>query len=213
MLEQELKKIWKDSDEIEKIKFDFSRLIIDLNGKMNKLEGAIRRRNRREVITASVMIPVFGALAYLTPFPLTKMGIILATFGYCFYVYKIRDHRKQQPPIYPRNSFRDQLESWRSNLLQEARFSSTILYWFLIPSIIPYVVSILGLGDPQEYGYSNSIINQILPMSPGVKLINIALAIIVFTTIYWSNKRLVEKVFKPLIEDIEKVQYQFEQEG
>jgi len=210
MLEQELKEIWKGSNEAEKIKFDLSRLIIDLNNKINKLEGAIRSRDRKAVFTAFLMIPVFGFLAYLTPFPLTKTGIILAIFGYFIYIYRIRGHRKQKLPICLTNSFRDQLEDWKTNILLEVRLSNTVLYWFLIPSIIPFIISILGLGDPQEYGISNAFVNQVLPMSLGFKFANIIFAIIIFLSIYWANKRVIAKVYKPLIEDIEKVQSQFE---
>ena len=54
MLEQELKEIWKNSSQKEKIKFETSRLLIDLKSKMDHIEKAIHRRDRTE-IAASIL--------------------------------------------------------------------------------------------------------------------------------------------------------------
>ncbi len=210
MLEQELKKIWKNSSETERIKFDLSKLMIELNDKINKFERAFRRRDREELITALISIPIFGCIAYLIPFPITKVGIILAMIGFIWSIYERRNHRKKMTPINPILSFREQLEKQKDNILQELKRYDTVLYWFIIPGFIPYAVSIIGLGDPAEYGWSNTIINQLLPMPLIYKIGSLVFAVVIFVAIFWAHKRVIRKQFKPLIENIDKVMHQLE---
>ena len=213
MLEQELKEIWKNSSSEERIKFDLSILIIEVNEKMNKLEKAIRKRDTVDLITSIVSIPLFGYMAYTVPFPITKIGIILAMIGFVWIIIKRRNHQKLKSPISPDMSFRDQLKSQKSRLRNEVRLLDTVLYWFLIPGFIPYTISILGLGDPAAYGWSNAIIDQILPLPFIYKLGYLFFALVVFAAIYWANKRVIKKTLKPMIQDIENAQLQLENEG
>lgn len=213
MLEQELKEIWKHSADGEKIKFDLSRLMIELNGKMNRIERGIRRRDRSEIITSILAIPIFGYLAYEVPFPLTKVGLILAIIGFVWVIYKYRVNKKNKFPTRLNLSFREQLENQKANMAQEAQLLDTVLYWFLIPSFIPYTISILGLGNPDEYGWSNRIANELLPIPFIYKLASLVLAAVIYAAILWTNKRILKKTLQPLIKDIEQVQYQLEKEG
>ena len=213
MLEQELKEIWRNSSETERIKFDLSKLMIELNDKINKFERAFRRRDREELITAAISIPIFGCIAYLIPFPITKVGVILAMIGFIWGVYERRNHRKRQAPINPILSFREQLEHQKNNMHREVKRYHTVLYWFLIPGFIPYAISILGLDDPREYGWSNTILNQLLPMPFIYKIGYLVFAAVIFIAIYWVHKRIIRKQFIPLIEDIDKVMHQLEHEN
>jgi uncharacterized membrane protein len=211
MLETELKEIWKNSSAEERIKFDLSRLIIDVNEKVSKLEQAIRSRDIADLVTSLVSIPIFGFLAYVVPFPVTRIGILLAMVGFIWNIIAKRIHQKKKQPVSATTSFREQLAVQKSRLLQEIRLSDTVLYWFLLPGFIPFAVSILGLGDPMAYGLTNELINQILPMSFAFKLGNLLFAVVVFGAIYWANKRNIRKTLVPMIEDIENAQQQLEQ--
>ncbi|WP_106793224.1 hypothetical protein [Aquimarina sp. Aq78] len=213
MLEKRLKEIWKNSSQTEKIKFDLSRLIIDLNDKTNNIEKAIRRRDITDFITTIISIPIFGYIAYIVPFPITKVGIILAMIGFVWGIIKRRNHNNNKKPIQLSLSFRAQLENQKANMLQEIRLLDTVLYWFIIPGFIPYAISIIGLGDPSEYGWSNTIINQVLPMPLMYKIVSLIFAIVVFAAIFWVNKRVIRKTLKPLIEDIDKVMHQLAHEN
>jgi len=213
MLEQELKEIWRNSSQEEKIKFDLSRLIIDLNDKTSSIEKNIRRRDNTDFVTAILSVPIFGYIAYVIPFPITKVGIILAMIGFIWGIIKRRNHKKNKLPIQLNLTFREQLKNQRINMLKEVRLLDTVLYWFIIPSFIPYAISIIGLGDPTEYGWSNTMLNQLLPISLSYKMANLIFAVAIFATILWTNKRIIRKTLKPLIKDIDKVMHQLEQEN
>lgn len=210
MLEQELKEIWKNSSNTEKIKFDLSRLLIDLNDNINSLEKAILKRDRVDFATALISIPVFGYITYIIPFPITKVGVILAMIGFIWSIIKRRSHKKNKLPIQLNLSFREQLENQKTNMLQEVKLLDTVLYWFLIPSFIPFAISIIGLGDPTEYGWSNTILNQVLPMPLTYKIANLIFAVIICIVIFWANKRVIRKTLKPHIKDIDKVIHQLD---
>ena len=195
MLEQELKEIWKDSSETEKIKFDLSKLMIELNGKIKRvLKELFRRRNIGELITAVISIPIFGCIAYLIPFPITKIGVVLAMIGFIWGMFERRNHRKQKAPINLILSFQEQLGNQKKNMHREVKRYDTVLYWFLIPSFIPYAISIIGLGDPTEYGLSNTILNQLLPMPFIYKNRFFSFfAVVIFVAIFRAHKRAVRK--------------------
>ncbi|WP_074407707.1 hypothetical protein [Aquimarina megaterium] len=213
MLEQELKEIWKNSSETERIKFDLSKLMIELNDKINRFERAFRRRDREELITTVISIPIFGCIAYLIPFPITKVGVILAMIGFIWGIFERRNHRKQKAPINLTLPFQEQLENQKNNMYREVKRYDTVLYWFLIPSFIPYAISIIGLGDPTEYGLSNTILNQLLPISFIYKIGSLVFAVVIFVAIFWAYKRVIRKQFKPLIKDIDKVMHQLKHEN
>lgn len=206
MIEQELKEIWKHAPEQERIRFDVSKLLIDLDSKLEKLNSAIKRRDRSDLIVSIISIPMFAALFFVVPFPMTKVGILLGLLGFLWNILKRRNHMLQKLPGDPSQPFRQQLENQRTNLIQEARMMDTVLYWMLLPGFIPFAISILGLGDPIAYGIDHHIINQLLPMPFMYKIAYLLFAVIVFTAIYWENKRQIRKTLNPMIAEIELAQ-------
>ena len=99
MLEQELKEIWRNSSRTEKIKFETSRLLIDLKNKINRMEKSIRNRDIAEITTAILMIPVFGYFAYEIPFMVTKVGCILTMIWVGYLIFKLKDVKRHKLPI------------------------------------------------------------------------------------------------------------------
>lgn len=91
MLEQELKEIWKTASQADTIKFDLSRLMIDINNKMRSIERTIRRRDRREIAAAVLMTPICGYLAYDLPFTASKIGSILILIWCIYVIFKLRN--------------------------------------------------------------------------------------------------------------------------
>lgn len=210
MLEQELKNIWKNSAKIEKVKFDTSRLLIEINDRMTQLERGIRRRDRREIGTALVSIPVFAYIAYVIPFPLTKVGAILAILNFVYFIYRLRTNKKRKRPTQLDASFANQLENQKANLKEESRLLNTVEYWFLIPAFIPYCLSIIGLGNPADYDWNSDVARMFFPLPLSAKITSIVIAVVMFTLIIWVNKRVVKKTLKPMIADIENIQEQLE---
>ena len=212
MLEQELKEIWRNSSETEKIKFEMSRLLIDLKNKMSRIERYIRIRDILEISTAILFIPILGYLAYEIPFVVTKIGCILLMTWFGYIIFKFRDVKKHKLPIDLALSFREHLANRKAYLLQEARLIDTIFYWFLLPILVAYSIFVLGLGDPVEYGWSNIIANKMLPIPLINRIGYLIFCAVIFAGLLWKNKRSVNKIYKPVIKDIERVQQQLESE-
>lgn len=213
MLEQELKDLWRNSPEKERVKFDLSRLLIDLNGQLENLNTQIRRRDRKDMFTMLISIPIFTYLIFIIPFPITKAGLVLAILGMVWHVLRRRDHSLNRIPVDHTLPLKEQLGIQRANLEHEKKLMSTVLYWFIIPSFVPFAVSILGLGDPRNYGWSNFFVDQVLPMPIIYKLAYLIFAVIVFWVLYWENNRIVRRTLQPMIREIEEAQRELSSEA
>lgn len=212
MLEQALKEIWKNSSQAEKIKFDLSRLLIDLKSKMDSIERTIRKRDIAEITTALLMIPLFGYFAYEIPFVVSKVGSILSMIWFGYLIFKLRDVKEHKLSIDPALSFREQLANQKAYILQQARLIDTVLYWYLLPPLVAHAILVLGLGDPVEYGWANIIVNEILPIPLIYKIVYLVFCAVLYAGILWINKRAVRRTYQPIIKEIERVQQQLESE-
>ena len=213
MLEQELKNIWRNSSKAGRIKFETSRLMIDLNRKMNRFEKAIRFRDMREIGASILGIFLFGYFTYEIPFVLTKAASFFGMIWFAYVIYRFRAARKQKHPSNLSSTFREQLQNQKEYLLQQARLLDTVFYWYLLPPFIINVLFVIGLGDPKDYGWSNIIANNLLPISLFSKIGYLLFIAVLYAGILWLNKRTVKKDLKPVINDIERVLQQLESEN
>ena len=212
MLEQELKNIWKNSSKAEQIKFETSRLMIDLNRKMNRFEKTIRYRDMREISSSVLGILLFGYFVYAIPFLLTKIASFFTVIWFVYVIYKFRAVKKHKSPANLSLSFREQLEHQKVNMIRQARLLDTVLYWYLLPPFILNVIFIMGLGSPTDFSWSNSIANQLLPLTITYKIAYLLFIAVLYAGILWLNKRAVKKGINPVIKDIERVLQQLERE-
>ena len=210
MLEQELKNIWRNSSKTERIKFETSRLMIDLNRKMNHFEKAIHYRDIREIFSSVLGILLFGYCTYEIPFVLTKVASFFGMIWFAYVIYRFRAVKKQKLPSNLSLTFREQLENQKSNMIQQARLLDTVFYWYLLPPFIMNILFVIGLGDPKEYGWSNTIVNELLPIPLINKIVYLIFVAVLYAGILWLNKRAVKKNIKPVIKEIERVQQQLE---
>lgn len=209
MLEKELKDIWKGSSEIERIKFDLSRLMIDLNARMTRIEKVIRKRDFREIVGALIVLPIFGYLAYEIPYPITRVASVLTVVWALYVIYKFRSVQKRRIKEDFSLPFKQQLENQKTNMLDQHQLLNTVLYWYVLPPYILNLVFVWSLGYPSDIEWSGSLINH-LPMDTNGK-IGFTIALAVFNVfIVWLNKRAVKKTLNPLIADIERVQQQLD---
>jgi hypothetical protein len=211
MLEQNLKDIWRNSSQIEKIKFDLSRLVIDLNAKMNKIDKAIRTRDIREIGASVIGIIMFGYFAIEVPFPVSKIACVLTIGWFIYIIFKLRKNRKIKIAIDMSTPFNEQLDSQRKNMVQEAKLLNSVLYWYVLPPFIMNILFVVGIGNPADYSWSPMILDM-LPTTTNDK-ISILIFIALFNVfVVWLNKRAVRKSINPIIKDIETVQIQLQSE-
>lgn len=211
MVEQELKDLWRNSSQVEKIKFDLSRLLIDLNNKADKLDKVIRKRDIREIGASVLGAVLFVYFAYDIPFVITRIGCALTIAWFIYLVYKLRNNRQLKIPIDLTLPFKVQLDNQKQNMEQEARLLNTVLYWYVLPPFLANIVFIIGIGDPILSGWDSNLANY-LPTNLEDKLRMIGFLALFNVFIVWLNKRAVRKTIKPIIEDIDRLQKQLESE-
>jgi len=87
MMEEELTRIWQSSANEERLKFEKSRLIMDVQLSLDRIHKYIRYRDLSELIGATIVVPVFVYGAYIVPPTLSKNRIsfnsALGNFRYC----------------------------------------------------------------------------------------------------------------------------------
>ena len=185
MLEQELKNIWQNSPQKEIIKFEKSKLLIDLNHNISKFEKAIRNRNIREIGSALFVFAVFGYYAYLYSHPLAKIGAIIISLACLFIIYKLKQVQRLMKPINLTFSMKEQLIETRIYITNEKNLLDNVLYWYLLPLSFGMIIFTMGLN-----------------MSFKRLLISVPIFIVLNIVIYIINKLTVKKKFLPLIENI-----------
>src|SRR6218665_1616141 len=74
MTEEDLIKIWQSSPNRERVKFEKSRLMAEVQTSVGGLHGMIKYGNRTTMIIAPMIVLVFAFYIYLIPFTLSKIG-------------------------------------------------------------------------------------------------------------------------------------------
>jgi len=209
MLEQELKSIWKSSADADKIKFDLSRLMIDLKHKMDGLNKGIQNRDKREIAASIFGMLLFGYMATQIPFPITKAACIMTIGWFGYVIYRLRNAQKHKVTEDLSLSFKEQLVNQKKYMTHQGQLLDSVLYWYVLPPFILNVVFIMGLGDAAAYDWTPRFEN-ILPETMNDKLRMLGFIALFNGFVVWLNKRAVKKQIKPAIQEIERVQLQLE---
>lgn len=186
-MEEELIKIWQSSPNQERVKFEKSRLIIDVQASMDHFHKKIKYRDVREQIAVAIIIPVFAYYAYAIPHLLSKVASVLI-IGYALFVaIRIRKAKKNKPGAIT-ETYLAYLHKTRDYLLIQRQLLDSILYWYILPGMTLTMLFFMGSGMTGR-------VKPILKMA----LLNIVLA---FAT-YFLNKRAVQKEFIPRLAKID----------
>ncbi len=187
MIEQELINIWKYSSKQEQVKFDKSKLLIDLQTNLDKIEKSLKSRDRRELIPAIVMIPVFGFIAFFIPFILSKIGAALIVLWCIYLIIRIKNLKKYKP-IVPSETYLNYLYKTREYFLIQKKMLDTSLYWYILPCLTGVLLFLIGFN----MSYERLTVNIIGTIGLGA-------------IIYIMNKRAVKKEFDPVINKIDEI--------
>ncbi len=208
MLEQELKDIWNNSSRTAQISIETSQLVEELNAKVNGIQKKIRIRDVREISASVIGILIFSYLLYEIPFPITKLACSFSIIWFAFVIFKFRKSKKQNAVTNLSLSITEQLAYQETAMQQQIIFLNSAAYWYSIPPFITNFIFILGLGNPTDYNWINSIANSVLPLTDNMKVITlIGLAFFYGFTI-WINKRAASRDIKPLLKNIKVIQQQ-----
>lgn len=187
MKDEELKTIWKASNErIEEINLNNLNLN-DMNQAIKKFEQRITKRNNLEIAVAIGSIALFIVFAYIKVEPMAKLGAILLVLYAANVIYQLRKTESKQPTFDMTQSLKLQLIDYQNYIKAERKLLKNIAYWYLLPMLPGMVLFLIGTGSTPIY-----------------VIIYFVVVIIMFTGIYLLNQKAVRGNMDPLIEDINK---------
>ena len=194
-MEEELIKIWQSSPNQERVKFERSRLILDVQSGMDRLHRSIKYRDLREQIAIIVVVPAFTYASYVLPNLLSKVASLLIA-GWAVYIWvKLRNAKKHKPGAFT-ETYLEYLHKTKHYLLIQKRLLDSVIYWYILPGVSLTMLFVIGLG---VVGKSMTIIKM--------AIVNAVLAV----GTYILNKRAVKMEFIPRLAKIDELIHVMEQ--
>ena len=132
MIEDELIKIWQSSSSQERIKFEKSKLMIELQSSLDKLNGWWKFGVRVEVIAAFIAIPIFAFLTYWVPYTTSKIASVLIIIYVVYVITRLIGIKKHKPSDLEEN-YLEYLKKSRAYLEAQKRLFETSIYWAALP--------------------------------------------------------------------------------
>ncbi len=212
MLEQELKDIWNNSSQTETISIETDLLIQELNSEVNAIQKTIRRRDIREISASVLGIIMYSFLLYEIPFPISKLACSLSISWFIFVILKFQKSKRQNIPTNLSLSLTEQLAQQNTLMQQQKNLLNSSVYWYSLLSFVINFIFIIGLENPLDYNWTNTLATTFLPLSFSFKIIMIIGLAFIYSFIIWINKRVINKSIKPLIQNIEIIQQQLKTE-
>lgn len=191
MIEDELVKIWQSSPNQERIKFEKSRLMINVQSSMDRLHRFVKYRDLMDTIPAIIIIPVFASYTFIVPFILTKIASGFIALWAIYLIIRLRKAKKNKPGAMT-GTYLEYLQKNRRFLMDQKAMMDTILYWAIIPLIT--LVSLFFIGF--FIGRPGPPIKRAIALGG-----NIVLGIVV----YLMNKWAVKKQIMPKLEKVEEL--------
>ena len=188
MIEEELIKIWQSSPNRERVKFEKSRLMIDVQSSMERLHRGIKYRDLMEQLGVIVVSPVFAYYAYVIPYPLTKVASVLTILWGIYVIIRLRNAKKNKPGAFT-ETYLDYLRKTREYLTIQKTMIDNVIYWYILPAWAILTLFVSGaIGEPGKLTWIIETEVLIIFVSVGT---------------YYLNKRAVKKQFVPRIAKVE----------
>ncbi len=132
MIEDELIKIWQSSSNQERVKFEKSKLMIELQSSLGRLHRWWKYMELFEVALAIFGILVGVFVIFKVPFVLLKIAIALIVIIAIYLIIKYKDVRGFKPSDLEEN-YLDYLKKNRQYLEVQKKFLKTYVYWGILP--------------------------------------------------------------------------------
>ena len=173
MIEKELIQMWQSSPAQEQVKFEKSRLMLDVQANADKLHRAMKWLYLREGLGAIFAIPMFSYYAYVIPYPLTKVAFILIALWAAYILYVIKKSKEKSPNQFSAN-YLNYLQQTEVYLEDQMRLRQNIFYWYVLPFISFIYLGLLGtyLAEPESAGFLAIVAAVCLVGSIGTYFLN-----------------------------------------
>tara|TARA_R110002050_G_scaffold300287_1_gene468580 strand:+ start:7621 stop:8202 length:582 start_codon:yes stop_codon:yes gene_type:complete len=187
MMDDELIKIWQTSPNQEKIKFEKSRLMLDVQSSLDHFHKSIKYRDIMKTIPAIFIIPFLVRIAYTIPFTLSKIGVIWIILSIIYIIIRLQITKRHKPSAFT-ETYHNYLYKTKVYLNIQKKLLDTVLFWYFSPIAIGVVLFFVGsITDMQELFLKLTLL--------------IGLGIIV----YYLNKRVVKKQITPRLKKIDEL--------
>lgn len=188
-MEDELIKIWQSSPEVEQIKFEKSRLMLDLESSLNRLKRGWKNMQLREIIAAIFVIPFFIHRAFMSEQILVKIGAAWIVLSTIYIIYRLLAIGKYKPGTVT-ETYLDYLYQSKNYLSLQKKMLDTVLIWYFSPIAIGVLLILLGRIENTSKFYL------------GVLMLTVSGAIVHFLN-KWSAKKHITPRIKKIDELIE----------
>jgi hypothetical protein len=152
MIEDELIKIWQSSNSQERIKFEKSKLMIELHSSLGRLHRWWKYLEMVNVISALITVPPFIFVVYWAPFTSMKIASALIIVWAIYVGIRMSGIKKLKPGDVEENYLR-YLEKTRVYLLGQKRLLETSLNWAILTIYPIFLLFFAGVWEIPKARY------------------------------------------------------------
>lgn len=189
-MEDELIKIWQSSPEIEQVKFEKSRLMIELESSLNRIQRVWKNMLIRETLAAAICIPIFAYQVFTHPFTLTRIGSGLIVLAVVYIVFRLFRFKRQKPNNNSEN-YLDYLYSTREVLGIQKKALDNVVFWYVLPIFPGLILFMLGFTH--------------IPEKTNIILFTFCLFIAMAIGAHYLNKWAAKKYYIPRLQKIDEL--------
>jgi len=193
MIEEELIQIWQSSSNHERIKFEKSRLMIEMKSSLDRFQKSLKYRDLVEFLNAIIVIPIFAYLTYSLPHILSKIGCLFIVLCVIYVIFKLKNLNKYKPNTLT-DSYIEYLYQYKNYLSIQKKMRETAPYWYLLPLVTGVTLFILGI-----------IANHDAPIPPQKTIIMVTTIIGSVIFIYFYNAWIIKKQYIPRLKKMEEL--------
>ncbi|WP_025665546.1 hypothetical protein [Aquimarina megaterium] len=190
MIEDELIKIWQSSSNQERVKFEKSKLMIELQSSLGRLHRWWKYLELVEVISAIICILSFGFIVYWAPFTTTKIASVLLIIFSINILIQVLGIKKIKPSDLEEN-YLEYLKKTMKYLNAQKKLLETSVYWVVLPIYPILLLFFIGFWH--------------IPTKRYVIVITFLVAIGLGIYGYFLNKKRVKNEINPRLDRVDEL--------
>jgi len=190
MIEDELINIWQSSSNQERVKFEKSKLMIELQSSLDYLNRWWKFGVRVEIVAAFIAIPIFVFITFWIPYTSSKIASAFIIIYVVFVITRLTSIKKFKPSDLEEN-YLTYLKKSRKYLEAQGNLLETYKYWGMTPL---YPIIFLFVFDFWEIPSKRIVIVILFFNMIGMHIFA-----------YFFHKRRVKNEIKPRIKRVDEV--------